>query len=325
MKRLKRLLSIILTMSILLSCIPMQVFASDSGEVCAASTYSDGASLLEVKKDRAPLRSGPAEKNSILIRCDKGVVLEKKDTTINKYLNKWYKVTYKDIKTGTCYSGYMYSENVKKHSHSFDKFEYDGVTYKFCDCGKLTVTVKSTSTVKKSNALAIASTAAGSMTLVDGPLPVGDMLGLGIIITLGIMSETGVIPSTRAVHTVYEDIDIDEYHKYKNDNSCPIDSYYKVIRSGGGLKYVDKQCFDAAVAYVWVLAGGDVWCKDWDTALKVTLLHKDGGFSEIDSGDKDYWYHFHLGSCTDTGKHLDNVVGGHIFYGTSKINHRLPV
>ena len=131
MKRLKRLLSIILTMSILLSCIPMQVFASDSGEVCAASTYRDGASLLEVKKDRAPLRSGPAEKNSILIRCDKGVVLEKKDTTINKYLNKWYKVTYKDISSGSCYSGYIYSENVEKHSHSFQKFEHDGVTYKY--------------------------------------------------------------------------------------------------------------------------------------------------------------------------------------------------
>ncbi len=319
----KRIISIILTLALLIGCIPMNTFAADSGEICAVSTYSENASLLEIKKNKAPLRTGPGEKYSTLVKCEKGVVLEKTGTTYNKYLNKWYEVTYQDAKNGKCYTGYMYSENVKKHSHSFDKFEYDGVTYKFCDCGKITITIKTTSTVKKSNALAIAGTAAGSMTLVDGPIPIGDLLGLGIVISVGIMAETGVLPTTTEVQDVLEDIDYNTYYKYKNDDTCPVDSYYRVKRVDGTLKYTDKECIDAALAYVWVVSGKDVWCKDWDTAAKVAALHKDGGFSEIDSGNKDYWYHFHLGRCSETGKHLD-VVGGHVFYGTSAITHRKP-
>ena len=123
----------------------------------------------------------------------------------------------KDTHSGTTYKGYIYSENVKTHKHSYDSFEYDGITYKYCDCGKINVRVESTATVLKADAAAIAATAAGFSSAIDGPLPIGESIGLGLMISLGLLAESGAIPSISAVETVYEDIDVSEYHKYKND------------------------------------------------------------------------------------------------------------
>ena len=316
----KKIVSILLTLVLILGCLPVRAFAAGNDETCAVTPYSSDATLIEITRDGAPIRTGPGERYSTVVRCELGTILEKNGTKINRYLNRWYKVTYRDSQSNTCYTGYIYSENTKNHAHQYEQLEYDGVVYKYCDCGKLTVRVKSEQRLKKADAVAIAGTAAGTLSVVDGPVPVGDLLGVGLLITVGILEATGAIPSVDEVQEVYEDIDFDQFD---DDDYCPIDSYRRVSRAGGTLTYLDNDCLSIVEAYVWVRSGNDVWCRDWDTAYKLGSLYAGGCFSEIDSGNKDYWYHFHMGTCTPSGKHL-NVVGGHIFYGASAITQRLP-
>ena len=314
----KKIISIILSLVMLLSCVPVNAFAAENEEVCAVAPYSNQATLVEVVRDGAPIRTGPGEKYDTVVSCEVGAVLEKTGTKVNRYLNQWYEVTYRDIENNKCYSGYIYSENTQKHSHTYEKLEYDTVTYKFCDCGKITVRVEYR--VQKAEAVAVASAAAGTLAVVDGPVPLGDILGAGLLITVGIMEATGAIPDVDTVQSVYEDINFDQFD---DDDACPIDSYRRVSRANGNLSYIDKDCLSVVEAYVWVFTGNDVWTSTWDAAYLLASLCPIGCFSEIDSGDKDYWYHFHMGSCTPEGKH-EYVIGGHTFYGTSAITHRLP-
>ena len=330
----KKIITLILTLSLVLSCIPTTAFAATT-ETCAYSPYNSNTSLLEVVTDNAALRSGAGEKNSVVIRCKEGAVLEKNGhATLNRFLRKWYRVKYYDPVNNKCYTGYIYSERVKTHSHEFDSFTYDDVTYKYCTCGK--ITVRATDKDKMSNALVLTSTtvaalptgsfapagvAAGGLTLADGPFPIGDIIAVGLLITVGIMESTGVIPSIDTVQDVWEDVQ----YTYDDKDICPIDSYRRVMRTDGKLKYIDKDCLSVIEAYVWVRTGNDVWCENYEVAEKLAKVHPNGGFSEIDSNGeaKDYYYHFHLGQCVN-GKHID-VVGGHIFYGGSALTGTRPV
>lgn len=320
LKKMKCVLTLILVLCTLVNT-TFPAFAADSGEVCAVAPYSEDATLIEVTRDGAPIRTGAGEKYSTVITCSAGTVLEKTGRKMSKSFNTFYEVTYRDSSSNKCYTGYIYEKNTTKHSHSFEKFEYEGITYKFCDCGKITVRVKNEYQIKKADAIALAGGAAGAMAVGDGLFPLGDILGVGLLVSAGVLTETGVLPKVDEIAAVYEDIDFKKLND--DDDSCPIDSYRKVIRTNGTLKYLDDDCMSIVEAYVWVRTGHDVWCRDWDTAAKLASLHLKGSFSEIDSSNKDYWYHFHLGSITPNGKHVD-VVGGHIFYGTSALTHRLP-
>lgn len=313
----KRVLAIVLVLCTLVT-MAAPAFAAESGEVCAVSPYSSKAALVEVVCDGAPIRTGPGKAYSTVVRCEAGAVLEKTGTKINRYLNRWYEVTYRDSESNRCYSGYIYAENTQKHTHDYETLRYDGTTYRFCDCGRITVRVEYR--LKKANAVAAAGAAAGALAAADGPIPLGDILGVGLLISVGLMEATGVIPSADTVEAVYETVD---FEQFDNDGVCPIDSYRRVSRGGGTLSFLDQECLSIVEAYVWVFTGNDVWCSSWDTAYELASLCPMGCFSEIDSGNRDYWYHFHLGSCTVEGKH-EYVFGGHVFYGTSAITHRLP-
>ena len=315
----KKLTAIVMALVLLFSCIPVSTYAAESEEVCAAP-YNDKASLIEVTRQGAPIRTGPGERYSTVTTCPTGTVLEKTGSKLSRALNQFYEVTYRD-NYGNCYSGYIFSENTTKHSHEFEKIEYEGLTYKVCDCGKITVRVKTEYRLKKADAVAVAGAAAGTLAAADGPVPLGDLLGAGLLVTVGIMNDIGIIPDADEIQAVYEDIDLDQLND--DDDSCPIDSYRKVSRKNGPLEFVGNDCMSIIEAYGHVRSGQDVWCRDYPTAHKLASLCKKGCFSEIDSGNKDYWYHFHLGTCTPEGKHLD-VVGGHIFWGTSAITHSLP-
>ena len=316
----KRLISLLLILALIVSCFPVSALAAGNEETCSVARYSDSADLLEITRDGAPIRSGPGESYSITVTCQEGAVVEKIGSTINRYLHRWYEVTYRDAEGNQCYTGYIYSENVQKHTHQYESLVFEGLTYKYCDCGKITVRVPADSQVTGHDVRSILYSTAAALPLVDGPLPVGDMIAVGLLVVGGVMAVEGAVPLAGEVATILQDVD---YYQYRQDDRCPTDSYYKVTRINGTLAFVDNKCMDKVEAYVWVRTGHDVWCKDWSTAQKLGLLHLKGCFSEIDSGNKDYWYHFHLGSCTSEGKHID-VVGGHIFYGASAITGSFP-
>lgn len=322
----KKFISIIMILALLVNIVPVGVLAAENNDevtYCAVENYSNQAKLVETIKD-CPIRRGAGQAYETVTNCPENVVLEVTGWTINRHLNVWYRVNYRDSANNICYTGYIYSQNVRTHNCNFDHFTYDGVTYNYCNCGKITVTVKTFAEVKQSNAMTIANyatTAGITATAADGPLPVGDLIGLGIIVTAALVYKTGAIPNVSTIQEVIREIDFDEYQEENDD--CPSTSYRKVMRVGDTLKYIDNECMSAGKAYAYARAGGDVYCSTWDMAAVVGALHPDGSFSEIDSGNKDYWYHFHLGQKNDQGRHID-VVGGHIFYGKSAITGRVP-
>ena len=316
----KKFISILLAFALVLGCMPVKAFAAKEEETCAFEPYGSDAALIETTREGAPIRTGPGKNYSTVVSCEAGTVLEKTGTKINRYLHRWYEVTYRNSQSNECYKGYIYSDNTQKHTHQYEEFEYDNVVYKYCDCGA--IRIRHEVLMQSAPAMAIANTAAGTLAVADGPLPAGELIAVGLMITTYILYKTGALPTVEEVQEVYADIDFDQLDN--SDGSCPIDSYRRVSRAGGTLTYLDDKCMSIVEAYVWVRTGNDVWCSDWDTAYKLAALYPKGCFSEVDSGNKDYWYHFHLGTCTPNGRHQD-VVGGHIFYGTSIITHRLPV
>jgi hypothetical protein len=92
----KKIISTLLALILVLGCFPVSAFAAGNDETCAVAPYSSNASLIEVTREGAPIRTGPGERYSTVVKCELGTVLEKTDTTINRYLNRWYKVTYRD-------------------------------------------------------------------------------------------------------------------------------------------------------------------------------------------------------------------------------------
>lgn len=95
----KRLLSILMVICLMVTMLPLNALA-------ASKDY------IEVTKDNAPLRSGKAEKYSVVARATKGTILKVIRSSYNGYLNKWYEV---ETASG---SAYIYSGNVKEVSAS---------------------------------------------------------------------------------------------------------------------------------------------------------------------------------------------------------------
>lgn len=280
-------------------------------------------SLIEVKRDNAPIRSAASENGSVLFRCEEGAVLKYTSTVINKYGNLWYKVTFNGK------TGYIYSGNVKMHTHSYQHLTYDGVTYNVCDCGKVTVTVKTTQKVDsyKVSMSGVAATAplsmtgyastAGGLAIADGPIPLGDIIGLSILVVGAYLTLTNSKPSTTQVQEIVRNIDFDSYLE-QNGSSCSVTSYRRVLREGGTLKYIDDKCMNIGEAYVYVrYIGGDVYCNDQPTAMALAVMHGENNFyMERDKNQPTYFYHYHLGA---NAKHK---VGGHIFFGTNELGQR---
>lgn len=321
----KKIISAILALVLMVNVFSVGVIAAENGSestFCAVENYSSKAELVETIKD-CPIRTGAGQDHRKVANCPEDVVLEVIGHKVNKHLNLWYKVNYRDSANNICYTGYIYSKNVRTHTCSFDSFTYDGVTYHYCDCGKITVTVKTNMEVKKADAVTIAgyATTAGITATADGPLPLGDMIAVGILVATGLAYKMDALPTVTMIEEVIQEVDFDEY--VEENDACPSTSYRKVARVGGTLKYIDDDCMTAVEAYVYVRAGGDVYASNMNTAAAVGALHTGGCFSEIDGGGKDYWYHYHLGAINEYGKHI-GVVGGHIFYGESAITHRVP-
>ena len=286
----RRTWSFVLTLILLfLSLVPATAFA--------ASNY------VEVTKDNAPIRDDYYEEGSIVTRVSKGTVLKCNDTKINLYLNKWYKVSYNG------YSGWIYSENVKTHNHSYYRIYYEGNTYAVCeDCMTIAVEQATTIPISKADSIALAlPTALGSAAL-DGPLPIADVAALLMLATAYYL-ETGDISTT----TIYEMVNEVSLANFAEKNStCSSESFYRVERGKkGGLYYVDHQCIDAFRAFVCVrYLGIDVWTASPDAALACASLNGTRYYYERDKNRPDYFYHYHLG--TD---YYDRDSQNHIFVG----------
>lgn len=284
----KKAISIILIAALLIAALPVQCFA-------ASNTIPV---LLEVTVDNAPIRAASNKNGKVIARCAKGSVLTCTGSCINSAGNRWYKVEYDD------WYYYIYSGNVKTHTHTFEYIDYDGVSYRYCDCGLVQVPTKTQA--KQAATMTPYLSAAVGVAALDGPVPLGDIIGVTIIL-VGSMLTYGV--TKNVVTEVVENIDLS---RYARSNSCSTASYRAVSRAGGKLTYLDDACLNLGEAFVYTyFAGGDVYTQTYAAAEELAMLGGDH-FTEIDKDKPDYYYHFHYGT-----KNPRYTVGGHIFYGAT--------
>ena len=292
----KKMIAWIMALVMLVTCIPVAL--AEEGYVT-------------VTRDNAPIRNDKYETGDVLVRVPYGALLKVLDTTRNMYLHKWYKVSYNGV------TGYIYEDNVKKHSHDFCKYTYHGVTYSVCrTCAYCEVTVTGSATISKSSASAVAgyATAGAFSAAADGPLPFGDVLGI-LIVGIGTLYELTTPSKAMVTELVSSLDDYLERERY----TCSNESFYRVVRKDGTLVKESNECIPMAAAYARVLAGKDVWTLERNAAKECARLYG-SYYSEVDKDQPGYWYHYHLGA---DAKHK-NTKAGHIFYGTSVGYHEMP-
>lgn len=289
----KKIISMILILSLLIGILPTSASAA-------------GNSYIEVTRENAPIRKEASEKADIVVRCKEGTVLSSTGSCWNWYLNKWYKV---DL-DGQTY--YIYSGNVKNHKHDPTDLNINGICYSVCKCGDVSVSADSEEQKAESQTVLGATSMAIPLMTMDGPLPIGDLIAAGILITSACLSMHYAVPLAEDLAVMLSEVDFDDYLQNRDENTCSTDSFRRVERFPGGLKYTDQYCMDIVEAYVYVrLIQGDVYTANEDAALLLAAMHG-SAIMERDkaSPNKDittYFYHYHLG----TGR----VSKAHIFFG----------
>lgn len=223
MSKITRIIAVALVLAMAVSAFPVAAFAANS-------------EYLEVIVDNAPIRKECREKGEIVARCAKGAVLESTGSTLNKYLHKWYLVNYE----GKTY--YIYSDNVKTHTHNYESLTLEDIKLKICkNCGDITAEGKKTATYEEYIGLA-----AVALPAIDGPLPVGEIIA-GILITYSAakMSQA-MVPVAADIVEQIKKVDFSDYLKKRSENICTPESFRRVVRYPGGLKYLDSDCMDIA-------------------------------------------------------------------------------
>ena len=268
-----------------------------------APAQAASVTYVEVTKNDAPIRTKAKKTGSVVSRCEKGTILEVTGSTYNQYFNKWYKVTY-DGKTR-----YIYSENVKAHTHDYKKFTFDDVSYRICStCGAGNVLAGD----KNKGALLLRSTsiAMGGISVADGPLPYGDMIAGGLALASIYYAAVSAKPAVSSLAKLFESVDFDAYLKKRSENVCTPESFRLVERCKGGLKYKGDECLDIAEAFVFAAAGHDVYTADEDMAL-LLVAEFGSGICERDKDKVSHFYHYHFG--------LDRSIKTHIFFGLNDL------
>ena len=292
----KKFLSVFLSLVLLINILPL-------GAAMADTQY------VEVTADSAPIRDDYYETGSVLYWASRGGMLKVVKTKTNMYFNKWYYVEYD---TGySCGRGWIYSGNIKEHSHNYQTYNYNGNKFGVCTkCG--TVSIERTRTVEMSRADAFVAAlpAAGVAAGADGPIPAGDVVAV-VILGLALL-ELGQTPSTYQIQEWAESVDIADY--VREDNTCSIESFYKVQRAGNLVK-IDNRCMNAFQAFLCSrFLGYDVWTMDPQAAVLCASMNGGRFFGpERDANKADYYYHYHYG--TDH-QHKDTET--HVFFGQTE-------
>ena len=292
----KKFLSVFLSLVLLINILPL-------GAAMADTQY------VEVTADSAPIRNDYYETGDALQWVSRGTMLKVIKTKTNMYFNKWYQVEYE---TGySCVRGWIYSGNIKEHSHNYQTYEYNGNKFGVCTkCGTISVERVRTVETTRADALAAALPAAGVAAGADGPIPVGDIVGLFI---LGLAClEIGRTPTTTMIREWIDSISIPDY--IRENNACTVESFY-LVSLGDNLQKLDNNCMNPFQAFVASrYYGFNVWTMDPDAALLCVSFNGSRFFGpEKDSKNPDRKYnHYHYGR-----DHKDKDAETHVFFGTN--------
>lgn len=269
---------------------------------------------MDVSKDCKSHITALEDSNAVR-SLKKGTTLYITGQCSNKYNNVWYVVN-----NG---NEYVYGGNLKSHSHTMKDVKTEVGAFKVCkDCGYYTANTTTGTKLASVAMLAVPSlatygnsingaVAAGAgVAAVDGPLPFGDIVAIGIV--AGSLFYT----STKAIPTVAELVETATAEATGRQSDGP---YRKVSRATGqNLKYIDNINMDIQTADLYILAGGDVYCKTYYDAFNLASKGGRQCYMEIDKNKTGYYYHFHIKDSN--GKKLNC----HIFFGKGAVNNAVP-
>lgn len=272
--------------------------------------------FIDVIVDNAPLRTCASKAGEVIANTYYGRTLAVVNEMTNEYGNHWYEVSWEN-EPGDGATAYIYSGNVKEHSHAYMCKNVEGVEFSYCKCGNVYIEETMYVNVSKADALVLGATATASATsLADGPLPVGELIGAILVVGTWCLAYSGVIPSE--LQSVTTDTDFMEYIK-DNGEVCSNDNFRMVERVNGTLQVIGNTCLNVPQAYVYSrYCKGDVWTSEMFVAQECAALNGEYFGPEVDKDEPGYYYHFHYG--TD---HKD-CVGGHVFYDKGQFTGCLP-
>lgn len=317
----KKILAVILTVTIAFGVIPVHATAATERK------------LIETRFIGAQVREKAKSNSSLIAWCKQGELMEYVGVTYN-LSGKWYKVKH----CGK--TGYIHTNHGKIHEHVYASFSISDIAFEICDCGEVEVNARTaekqkignmlkntallsvpfvnSGVVSSSNSLFVAAPVIAGA---DGLLPVGDIIAVGLLILGGYMALNTTLPSAKTLAQHISEVDFDNFLD-ENAVACGRDTFRKVERVNGKLKYVDKRCMDKYQAYVYVrILKKDVYTPYEDVALQLATMHAMQGGAVKFERDKDedtYFFHYHLGKLKGSNlKDFDRVTKGHIFYGTN--------
>ena len=268
---------------------------------------------------KTTLKSEPYEASSSVVSIPKNSTIMVSQNVTNKYGNLWYKALVycnEGVK-----EGYIYSGKISSHTHSYESFTFNEVTYKVCRCGDVKVSANNSAKASEGKKVVAASTAALPLALgaVDGPLPIGDLIGVGILIVGTCVAHDILAPTTAELAEMITKADFDEYLK-KKENVCNANSFRKVQRVGGKLKYIDKHCLDIVEAYIYCcFLGGDVYTPNENNALLLAAMHGKVTQMQRDKDQTTYFFHYHFSNVMNPAIDWIPHIGGHVFFGTNDL------
>lgn len=114
----KKIIATLTAIAVLISFAPTKAYASNA---------DSQNTILEVTVDSAPLRNKASKKGKVIVELNVGDCITCVGSTVNNAGNLWYIIDYGEKKL------YIYSENVKEHTHSLCKVEDSNIS--ICCCG----------------------------------------------------------------------------------------------------------------------------------------------------------------------------------------------
>lgn len=123
----KKILCIIMSLVLLMGCLPVTAFAATEDNPYICYNYTDcteNGEIYEVIDDGCPVRAKSKSSAKILTRLDAGMFVSVKEIKVTARLTRWARIEYPDgekIK-----SAWIFIGNLEKHKHDFTTVMKDG-------------------------------------------------------------------------------------------------------------------------------------------------------------------------------------------------------
>lgn len=147
----KRMISLLLILGVLLSLLPVSAFAEQSMDYF----------VIEVGKENAPVRTAPYSDASVIKYLSVGDLLYSTRSKTNLHGNLWFEVIWADGSGEKTGRAWIYSGNIIEHRHTYSVASSEEGDLSFCRCGDANFFAKGPSDINVAVAPALPDMAIG--------------------------------------------------------------------------------------------------------------------------------------------------------------------